>query len=208
MPHAVKAAEPASPPPLGVVGTHAVTFIPNVTSLLLQYVGYLAGATTGGINWLPSEFPQPSVMSRQKELIAHLLDAFPPRAFPGEVTSHNCAECTAIRATLGGASWWSVPGSFIRQHSNHLPLLTQEAYKAFLPAWMCEAVSDPTGETAALLMVNLREGTFAPDFSQQESYAVIQVAKWIAENNGFGPEDPVNRESMARIMQKWEGQDA
>jgi hypothetical protein len=142
-------------------------------------------------------------MSRQKELIAHLLDAFPPKAFHGEVVAHNCPECAEIRATLGGATWWSIPGHFIQQHARHLPLLTKDAYKAFLPAWMCEAVSDPTGETAALLMANLKEGTFAPDFSQQESYAVVQVANWIAERNGFGADD-----SMTRIIQTWEGREA
>ncbi len=113
-----------------------------------------------------------------------------------------------MRTILGGATWWSVPGSFIREHADHLPLLTPEAYKAFLPAWMCEAVSDPTGEAAALLMVNLREGAFASNFSQQESYAVVHVAKWIAENNGFGPDDPVNRETVTKLMQNWGGQAA
>lgn len=147
-------------------------------------------------------------MSRQKELIAHLLDAFPPKAFSGEVASHNCAECQEIRATLGGASWWSVPAAFIQKHSDHLPLLTQQAYKAFLPAWMCEAVSQPSGETAALLLGNLMEGAFASYFSQQESYAVVQVAKWIAEKNGFGTEDPANMEAVTTIRQKWEGRDA
>lgn len=142
-------------------------------------------------------------MSRQKELIAHLLDAFPPKAFHGGVVADNCPECAEILATFGGATWWSIPCHFIRKHADHLPLLTKEAYKAFLPAWMCEAVSEPTGKTAALLMVNLGEGSFAPDFSQQESYAVVQVANWIAEKNGSGAED-----SMTSIMQKWEGREA
>lgn len=142
-------------------------------------------------------------MSRQKELIAHLLDAFPPKPFAGEVTSHDCSDCAEIRAMLGGATWWSIPGHFIQQHADHLPLLTKDAYKAFLPAWLCEAVSHPAGDTAALVMVNLRDGTFAPNFSHQESFAVVRVAKWIAEQNGFGPGDPVNMESLDRIMQQW-----
>lgn len=147
-------------------------------------------------------------MSRQKELIAHLLDAFPPRVFSGDVASHDCVGCAEIRVILRGATWWSIPGHFIQKHSDHLPLFTKETYKAFLPAWMCEAISDPTGATATILMVNLREGAFASDFSHQESYAVIQVAKWIAEKNGFGPDDPVNMDSVTKIMQKWGKHDA
>lgn len=147
-------------------------------------------------------------MSRQKELLAHLLDAFPPRAFSGDVVAHDCPQCSEIRATLGGASWWSVPGHFIRKHADHLPLLTKEAYKAFLPAWMNEAVNDPTGEIGALLIGNLAEGRFASDYSQQESYAVIQVVKWIAEKNGSGPGDPVFAERVNRAMQTWGARDA
>lgn len=142
-------------------------------------------------------------MSRQKELIAHLLDAFPPRPFDGVVVTHDCAACPQISAALSGATWWSLPGHIIRQHAAHLPLLTQAAYKAFLPAWMCEAVSDPAGPTAALVMTNLRQAEFASDFSDQESYAVIQVAKWIAEKSRAGAEDPGHVESLAGILQKW-----
>ncbi|MGE5649736.1 MAG: hypothetical protein ACM34A_06015 [Bacillota bacterium] len=147
-------------------------------------------------------------MSRQKELLAHLLDAFPPKAYSGNVVTDSCAECQDLQAALGGASWWAIPGKFIQEHADHLPLLTKEAYKAFFPAWMGEAVSDPAGKTAALLLAHLREGRFASLFSQQESYAVIQVAKWIAERNGLGPDAPVNIESLAAITQRWGGHGA
>lgn len=142
-------------------------------------------------------------MSRQKELLAHLLDAFPPKVFCGEVVPHDCPAHPELRTVLSGATWWSVPASFVQKHSGALALLTKEAYKAFLPAWLGEAISNPAGESASFLMRNLREGGFAPDFSQQESYAVIQVVKWIAEKNGVDPDDHSGNESVAGILQKW-----
>lgn len=142
-------------------------------------------------------------MSRQKELLAHLLDAFPPKVFCGEVVTHDCAAHAEMRTVLSGASWWSVPGSFVQEHAGALALFTKAAYKAFLPAWLGEAISDPAGESASFLMRNLREGRFAPDFSHQESYAVIQVVKWIAEKNGVDPDAHSSNECVAGIIQKW-----
>lgn len=142
-------------------------------------------------------------MSRQKELLAHLLDAFPPRAFRADVVSHDCPECAEIRDTLSGSTWWSIPGEFVQKHFKHLPLLTSDAYQAFLPAWLREAVLDPTGEIARFVLANLMEGTVASRFSRQQSYAVVLIAKWISEQNGSGPDDPATAEANNRIRQMW-----
>lgn len=142
-------------------------------------------------------------MSRQKELLAHLLDAFPPTAFCGEVVSRHSPEHSALCTTLSGATWWSIPGTFIQEHACDLALLTKEAYQAFLPAWLGEAVSEPSGEVATFLMRNLKEGSFASEFSHQASYAVVQVVKWIAERDGGGSEDFLSKETVAVIIQKW-----
>lgn len=143
-------------------------------------------------------------MTRQKEMLAHILDAFPPRTFRGEVIAGDGPEYSEIRETLDDATWWSVPGDFVQKYAEYLPQLTKDAYMAFLPLWLREAVLDPTGKIAQLVIANLKEGSMAPHYSRQQSYGIIQIATWIVEQNGAGPKDPANVASVARIKQMWE----
>jgi hypothetical protein len=106
---------------------------------------------------------------------------------------------------LSGRSWREVPGEFIREHPDVLPLLSHDAYPAYLPAWLHQAVLDPDGEVAAYLMVNLGCGPETTGFTPEQAEAIIEVARFIAAGSCFGPDDPVTAESLAAIERTWSG---
>ncbi len=142
-------------------------------------------------------------MQRPEHLVSALRNAFPVRKFSGNAAPHDCANCSAIRNGLHGLSWPEVPAAFILEHSGDLPLLSREAYLAFLPAWLQEAIEHPDGDVPPLLMVNLRNATNISQFTLAQASVVIEVAKWVAANDGFGSNDPVNVDSLTMIEAIW-----
>ena len=63
-----------------------------------------------------------------------LLDVFPQRIVEGPIAPHDCEECLALREQLTGITWLDVPGQFVLANDGALPLLSPEAYLAYLPA--------------------------------------------------------------------------
>ncbi len=88
-------------------------------------------------------------------MVETLIGAFPPRIVEGTVAPHDCPECLELRRGLTGMTWLDVPIAFIREHSDVLPLLSPEAYRAFLPAWLRQGVLEAEGEVADVLLVHL-----------------------------------------------------
>jgi hypothetical protein len=142
-------------------------------------------------------------MSHRQELIDELLRAFPRRTFTGIAAPHDCLECSIIRDALAGLSWAEVPSTFLREHCGDLPLLSPEAYVTFLPAWLREAIANPEGEVPSSLRVVLRDTENTAPFSREQSQLIVKVAEWFSENDGFGTDDPVNIESLAKIRAVW-----
>lgn len=136
-------------------------------------------------------------------IVERLMSTFPQRTVEGEIVPHDCAECSMIRKQLAGASWQEIPSEFMRENPDVLPLLSREAYVAYLPAWLRQGVLDPNGEVAGMLLVHLRSSPRVARFSSEQMATIIGVAKFIAENNIFGPEDPVNGQSVAEIERLW-----
>ena len=136
------------------------------------------------------------------ELSERICGAFPPRVVSGAIVSHSCPECDGIEANIRGRTWSELPLEFVRENSDGLPLLTHEAYIAYLPAWLQEAVADPGGDVASMLHVNLRTADTS-GFRSEQAAVVVLVAEHIAEHNVFGPLDPVNLESVAHIKRQW-----
>lgn len=132
-----------------------------------------------------------------------LREVFPDRKVLGAIAQHDCGECRALRLRLENTTWSSVPGEFVKANDGALPLLTQDAYVAFLPAWMLQAAQNPSEEVAAMLLVNLRHEPQTTGFSSQQVSAIIDVARFITANGFWGPGDPVNVDSLAAIKTAW-----
>ena len=138
-----------------------------------------------------------------EELIGHLFRFFPQEEFLGNPAPHDCVECSEIRNALAGVTWPDITPQFLEEHDGDLPLLTREAYVLFLPAWLREAVLRPSGPVAGMLMVNLGDKASPAGFSSSQGWAILQVAHYIARNNTYGAQDPVNLAAVAEIESVW-----
>jgi hypothetical protein len=92
--------------------------------------------------WIPApEADRP--FGDAAKLQQQLQKTFPQRV-PGNVREGcKCEECESLRRELTGKTWSEVPAEFVRQYEDSLPLLTPDAYTAFLPAWLREGIRDP-----------------------------------------------------------------
>jgi hypothetical protein len=136
-------------------------------------------------------------------LEARLHAAFPERVVLGTIAPHECEECDALRQQLEHITWSAVPSEFLKSNEGALPLLSQEAYVAFLPAWLRQALREPDGEVASMLLINLRHEPQVSGFTAEQASVIIAVARFVATSNYWGPDDPVNIESLAAIEVAW-----
>jgi hypothetical protein len=68
--------------------------------------------------------------------------AFPDEPFTGAVTSRcTCEECTDLATSLRGQSWSTVSDGTMKVQFGGLPLLSDAAQVAFLPAWLMRSLS-------------------------------------------------------------------
>jgi hypothetical protein len=141
-------------------------------------------------------------MLTSSEIENLLLHAFPQRTVDGEIALHDCEECTALRAELTGVTWVEIPTDFIHSNDGALPLLSRQAYIAFLPAWLRVGLREPDGPNAGMLLVNLREAD-TNGFTPQQAHAIVEFVAFITSHNIFGPQDPVNSQSLAMVRQLW-----
>ncbi len=132
-----------------------------------------------------------------------LFSAFPQRTVQGVIAAHECEECSALCEQLSGVTWQDVPGEFIQLNDDVLPLLSHDAYLAFLPAWLRQGLLDPGGPVAGMLLVNLRQAPDTSGFTRDQAAVVNEVARFIADSNVFGAEDPVNVDSFSEIERVW-----
>lgn len=137
-------------------------------------------------------------------IVQKLIDVFPPRSITDQVAPHDCPECVALREQLSGVGWGKIPGTFVREHPDVLPLLSPEAYRAFLPAWLRQGVLDPEGEVAGMLLVNLASGHDTTSFTVAQREMVVEVARFLARNDSWGPEDAENARLLLTIERAWQ----
>ncbi len=136
-------------------------------------------------------------------LETQLHDAFPERKVLGAIAHHACEECCALRLQLAHTTWSHIPAEFVRESDGSLPLLTEEAYIAFLPAWLLQGIREPSEEVAAMLLVNLRHEPRTDGFTPEQAATIIDVARFITANSIWGPSDPVNVDALAAIKAGW-----
>jgi hypothetical protein len=140
----------------------------------------------------------------QSEILQERLSAtFPLHVCEAAAAPHDCLECSEIRLTLDGATWVEVPSTFIQEHDDILPLLSDEARHAFLPAWLREAVLRPDSLAAHMLMTHLELQSPSELFTVRQARLILDIAEWLAIHNGFGPADPVALDSLERVRRTW-----
>jgi len=76
--------------------------------------------------------------------------AFSPILPPQPITTCECEECLDVRANLGHLRWNDVLLPAIEKHFGSLPLLTDDAFQALLPAFLFRALDDISAENKFL----------------------------------------------------------
>jgi len=142
-------------------------------------------------------------MHSAETMVKMLFNAFPQRVVRGIVAPHDCEECSALRDQLTGVTWQDVPGDFVHANDGALPLLSHEAYVAFLPAWLRQAVLDPSGPAAGMVLINLHHKLDTIGFTRRQAKVIMEVARYVVHSGIWGPEDPGNVESLAEIERVW-----
>jgi hypothetical protein len=137
------------------------------------------------------------------EVTETLFEAFPQRVIRGVITPHECEECSAIRTGLAGLTWRQVPDAFAEKFAGSLPLLSPDAYNAYLPVWLRAAVNDPNGEAASMIAINLSNEPSREGFTRSQAEALIAAVEYVASNNIWGAEDECNVERLAAVRASW-----
>lgn len=80
--------------------------------------------------------------SESLDVWRQIVEAFPVVLPEQPVTTCDCEECRDVRANLGHLRWNEVLPPAIDKHFGSLPLLTNDAFRALLPAYLFHALSD------------------------------------------------------------------
>jgi hypothetical protein len=89
------------------------------------------------------------------------------------------------------------------QFSGGLPLLSPDAYNAYLPIWLRAAVEDPNGNAAGIVAINLSGEPSKVGFTSAQAESLIAAVEFVANNNWCGPDDPVNLERVSAVKAEW-----
>jgi hypothetical protein len=87
---------------------------------------------------------------------ADLVHAFPKGYPPGlQIISHGCDECDQLQVDFVGREWDTITPEAIERHYTDLPLLTSDAFRYFLPAFLRAAAANSSSSVAEFLMYSL-----------------------------------------------------
>ncbi len=125
-------------------------------------------------------------------LLQRFRSAFPTAPLPPRpVTGHRCPECNDTDRLLGGRAWPEVAADFPYYCHDVFPLLTDEAKRYYLPAYMASALGPDDGLQGTSVEAALMGGRLPADrFSAGQRDAIVA---WLDEYTGgeanwMGPE--------------------
>ncbi len=150
----------------------------------------------------PSTSPLDVAMDERTHLIGELQRVFPPVVVSERAAPHVCPECDHISEVLGQRNWTQVPSTFISANPGVLPLLSETAYVAYLPAWLREGLEHPDEFVASMLFINLGDSPPAVRFTPEQGLVIVAVARAMLAAS-WCSDDPVRREEVNGIERKW-----
>jgi len=141
-------------------------------------------------------------MDERTQLLVELQRVFPPIVVPERAAPHVCPECDDISNVLAQRNWTQVPSGFISTNPDILPLLSETAYMAYLPAWLREGLQHPDEDVAAMLFYNLSDSPPTGPFTAEQGRVVAAVAKAIC-GASIWSDDTVRIEQVNAIERIW-----
>lgn len=129
--------------------------------------------------------------------------AFSDVGVPDRIVSHECEECAEVRATFLGRHWSAMSTADIARHYDSLPLLTPDAYRCYVAAYLKHGIQEPQGAVAQFVVYSLDpkyQDRFAQGgFTSEQAAVILRVAEYIAELAG-----DLELE-IASIRRRWSG---
>jgi len=142
-------------------------------------------------------------MDDRAYLLSELQRVFAPVVVPGPAAPHKCLECDAVSKGLANRPWTEVPDEFIAENPDVLPLLSEDAYVAYLSAWLRQGLLRPDEGAAGMVLVNLRGSPPVGRFTPEQAQLIVAVAKEICAKSIWPADDPVSLESLEAIARVW-----
>ena len=142
-------------------------------------------------------------MDTPGRLLSELQRLFPPVVVLEPAAPHKCLECDTLSKGLANRPWTEVPEKFVGENPDVLPLFSEDAYVAYLPAWLREGLLRPDEGTAGMVLVNLHSSPPVARFTPEQAQLIVEVAKEICSRSVWPPDDPVTLESLEAIARIW-----
>ena len=117
---------------------------------------------------------------------------YPPGAKVTNCSRQNCDECNEIAREFDGKTWSSLTDvKYLRYYESALSLMTPEARRYYLPAFMIAALTDPV--SADVILDGLEFGFTPPETEGAEAeewfakFGQTQMEYFLNRNSGFTP---------------------
>jgi len=118
------------------------------------------------------------VRPRRMNLTLQIEEAFVGEMPPiGRLTPHLCDECDEVHSQLTGRTWQDVARNFPTYCHDAFPLLSDQAKKYYLPAYMVTSLGPDANGQGTSIEISLSNKQIKPsDFNQSQ---VAAIAGWV-----------------------------
>jgi hypothetical protein len=73
-----------------------------------------------------------------------------------DIAPHKCLECDELRNDLHPYEFLNIPPTVLDKHRWDLPLLSDDAKRYYLPAWILRSINDPQSDYTQALLFALK----------------------------------------------------
>ena len=107
-----------------------------------------------------------------------------------------------IRRTFSHRAWNDLDAD-LDAHDGILPLLTPEAYCAFLPAWIGRGLEDPEGGVATMALINMESSDHVDRFTALQRAVLVECAQYIHRSDPFRVQDEESIREIEIVRVRW-----
>ena len=143
-------------------------------------------------------------MRNTQTYLDSLNSAFPDLKVLGEVAHHDCAECASLRKALNDKVWSELDTDFLRDNYDALPLLTSEAFNAFIAAWLRYALSNSPDEVSEYLLIHLSNVPKTNRFTKHQAKVLLGIVDFLYEKMpefDLDEETVIDQQKIHRVWQ-------
>ena len=135
-----------------------------------------------------------------RELKGRVLEAFEHEVAPrfDQIAPHPCAECDELARDLINKDPLDVPLDRLEYHCWDLPLLSSEAKRFFLPAWLFRSIEQPASDFTDALIMNLDSDHRQDGYSEGERAVILDYLRYISSVG-----DDLDENTIRSAEERW-----